>query len=148
MQINITRKNAGISDSLRTYVESKLEGLEKRYDKVIDAQVMMDDVQRENFVEISLHISGVTLFAKDESTNLRAAFDSCIDKLDKQLIKKKERMRRKSLTQEEAILSGKVIVDEEPETGTEPEAPVEIGRPVITFAQDDDLEQPEERTGT
>ena len=144
MQINITRKNAGISDSLRTYVESKLVELENRFDKLIDAQVLMDETGRDNEVEINLHASGRRFFAKNQSTNLRAAFDSCIDKLDRQLEKKKEKLRRKSLTQEESILAGKTIVEEEHEI----EIAGDIERPLLTFDAEDDYEEPEERTGT
>ena len=145
MQINITRKNAGLSDSLRTYVESKLAELENRYDKIIDARVMMHENGRDNVVEINLHSVGRTFFAKDQSSNLRAAFDSCIDKLDRQLEKKKDKLRRKSLTQEESILAGKMIVESEPEE----ELVGEIEQPLLTFdAEEDEFEEPEERTGT
>ncbi|MBW7995252.1 MAG: ribosome-associated translation inhibitor RaiA [Candidatus Glassbacteria bacterium] len=144
MQINITRKNAGISDSLRSYIESKLQGLEYRYQKIVDAQVLMSEEGRDNFVEISLHITGVTLFAKGDGANLRAAFDSCVDKLDRQLSKKKSRIRRKSLTQEEAILSGKLIAEERRDEAVEEE----VGQPVLTFDPDEELDQQEERTGT
>jgi putative sigma-54 modulation protein len=152
MQINITRKNAGVSDSLRAYIEDKLGGLENHHRKLIDSQVLIDVVGRDNFVEVTLHVPGRTLFAKDESTNLRAAIDSCADKLDRQLKKKEEKQRRKSLTQEEAILSGKVIVEEggddvTAETEETPEQ--EIGQPILTFEQEDiPQDYPEERTGT
>ena len=142
MQINITRKSAGLSDSLKTYVESKLEGLGSRYDKVIDARVLVNEHDRSNCVEINLHVSGANLFAKDQSTNLRAAFDSCIDKLDKQLAKKKEKMRRKALTQQEALMSGKEIV----ESGHKPDNTSEMDQPILLFDPDED--EPEQRTGT
>ncbi len=142
MQINITRKSAGLSDSLRSYVESKLEGLGNRYDKVIDARVLMHEHGRDNCVEINLHVSGANMFAKDQSTNLRAAFDSCVDKLDKQLSKKKEKMRRKALTQQEALLSGKVFA----ESDHEPENREGQDQPVLLFDPDED--EPEQRTGT
>ncbi len=144
MQINITRKSAGLSDSLRTYIESKLGGLDNRFDKVIDAKVLMNEHGRENSVEINLHVTGANVFAKDQSTNLRAAFDSCIDKLDKQLSKKKEKMRRKSLTQQEAILSGKVFVESDRENDIQGS----LGQPVLLFDPDEEEEEPEQLTGT
>jgi ribosomal subunit interface protein len=146
MQINITRKNAGLSDSLRTYVESKLEELESRYDKVIDAQVVMTEHGRENVVEISLHAAGRSFFAKDTSTNLRAAFDSCIDKLDRQLEKKKEKLRRKALTQQESIMAGKSIVTSDEDV----ELAGDLENPLLTFdtSEEDEYDEYEERTGT
>ncbi len=143
MQVTITRKNAGLSESLKIYLEGKLSGLTKRYGKIIDAHVVMDNEGKEHSVEITLHVSRRTFFSKNKSTNLRLAIDSSVEKLHKQLIKSKEKIRRKGLTPEEAILSGKVIVTE-----TTEEEMVESEVPMLTFEQEEITEEPEERTGT
>ncbi|OGF96712.1 MAG: ribosomal subunit interface protein [Candidatus Glassbacteria bacterium RIFCSPLOWO2_12_FULL_58_11] len=145
MQITITRKNANVSESLKEYVESKLSILIKHYGKIIDAHVVMDNEGNNQVVEITLRVSGHSIFSKHESTNLRAAFDTCVIKIDKQLRKLKGKIQRKALTSEEAALSGKLItprpVDEVEEQGS-----VEPLEPVLTFDQDED--EPEEKTGT
>lgn len=143
MQVTITRKNAGLSESLKIYLEGKLSGLTKRYGKIIDAHVVMDNEGKEHSVEITLHVFRRTFFSKNKSTNLRVAIDSSVEKLHKQLIKSKEKIRRKGLTPEEAILSGKVIVTE-----TTEEEMVESEVPMLTFEQEEITEEPEERTGT
>src|SRR3989304_1964980 len=112
MQITITRKNANVSESLKDYVESKLSVLIKHYGKIIDAHVVMDNEGNNQVVEITLRVSGHSIFSKYESTNLRAAFDTCVTKIDKQLKKLKGKIQRKALTSEEAALSGKLITRE------------------------------------
>ncbi len=144
MQINITRKSAGLSDSLRTYVESKLEGLEGRFNNVVDANVLISEHGKDNCVEVNLRVTGVNVFAKDSNTNLRAAFDSCVDKLEKQLSKRKDKMRRKTLTTQEALLSGKVFVESNPE----PESKDSPDQPVLLFESEEETDGPEQRTGT
>lgn len=143
MQVAITRKNAGLSESLKNYVEAKLSVLTKRYGKIIDANVVMDNEGKEHCVEITLRVSRRTFFSKDKSTNLRAAIDSSVEKLHKQLIKSKEKVRRRGFTPEEAILSGKAIV-----TGTAEEEIMENDVPMLTFEQEEITEENEERTGT
>jgi putative sigma-54 modulation protein len=144
MQINITRKNAGLSDSLKAYIEDRLSLLTKHYGKIIDSQVLMDLQGKEHLVEINLRVSGHTLFAKDSSQNMRAALDACVSKLDKQLRKRKGKIRRKTLTPEEAVLSGKVVIGgiAEQEEGEESTGPV------LTLHPDEADLEPEQRTGT
>ena len=141
MRVTITRRNAGLTESLKEYVEEKLSVLTKRYGKIIDANIVMDNEGKEHGVEITLRVSRRTFFSKDKSTNLRAAIDSCMDKLHKQLIKSKEKSRRKGFTHEEAVLRGKVIVTETTEEET-----ADSDVPVLTFDQEESTEENEEKT--
>jgi len=143
MQINITRRNGDLSESLKDYIEKKLIGLTRHYQKIIDAHVIMDREGKNHRVEISLNVTRHTFFAKDRSTNLRSAIDSCVDKLDKQLIKLKGKIRRKALTPEEAVLKGRVILTESGEIES-----VEREEPVLTFEKEEINEEPEKKTGT
>ena len=143
MQINITRRNGDLSESLKDYIEKKLIGLTRHYQKIIDAHVIMDREGKNHRVEISLKVTRHTFFAKDRSTNLRSAIDSCVDKLDKQLIKLKGKIRRKALTPEEAVLKGRVILTESGEIES-----VEREEPVLTFEKEEIDEEPEKKTGT
>jgi putative sigma-54 modulation protein len=143
MQVTITRRNAALSESLKLYIESRLSGLSRYHTKIMDAHVVMDKEGKDEFVEITLRVAGRSLFSKDSSTNLRAAVDSCVEKLNKQVIKAKDKYRRKSLTAVESVLSGKVIV--EGATGVEP---AESDQPILTFENEETDEGSEERTGT
>jgi len=145
MQITITRKNANVSESLKDYVESKLSILIKHYEKIIDAHVVMDNEGKNQVVEITLRVSGHSIFSKYESTNLRAAFDTCVTKIDNQLKKLKGKIQRKALTSEEAALSGKLIISE-PDVEVEEQGSVEPLEPVLTFEEEE--VEPEEKTGT
>jgi len=51
MQVTITRRNTGLSESLKNYLEGKLSVLTKRYGKIIDANVVMDNEGKEHSVE-------------------------------------------------------------------------------------------------
>jgi len=151
MQINITRKNAGLSDSLKGYIEEKLGVLTKHYGKIIDTRVLIDMQGKDQLVEINLRVSGHSMFAKSQDENLRTAFDSSVEKIDRQLKKLKGKIRRKALTPEEAVMSGKVIVEEEvEEPGEQLKGPVLILRPEGSAEESEQEEEEgrEERTGT
>ncbi|MFH1068518.1 MAG: ribosome-associated translation inhibitor RaiA [Candidatus Glassbacteria bacterium] len=143
MQINITRKDAGLSDSLKAYIEDKVGQLARHYGKIIDSQVLIDLQGKEHLVEINLRVSGHTLFAKDSGSNLRASLDSCVGKLEKQLHKLKGKIRRKALTPEEAVLSGKVNIG-----GMDEQEGEELTGPVLTLRPEETEMEPEQRTGT
>ena len=74
MQMNITGLQLDITDALRDYVTEKLVRLERHFDKII-----------------SVHIAGNDLVAEAEHTDMYAAIDLLADRLDRQLIKHKEK---------------------------------------------------------
>lgn len=144
MQITITRRDAGLSQSLKDYIESKLKGLTRHYQNIIDVTVIIDKQGQDHIVEMQLRVARHNLFSKSLSSNMRASIDSSVVKLDKQLIKLKGKVRRKVLTPQEAILSGKVIQRE----SVPAETVAEDEQPVLTFDKEDSAEEFEERTGT
>lgn len=146
MQISITRRNAGLSESLKSYVEGRLDNLTRRH-KIIDATVILDRQSQQYLVEMQLRVAHHALFSRNKSTNMRASIDACVGKLDKQLSKLKAKVGRKALRPSEAFLIERVTPGAPREERIEP-IPFEVG-PVLTFEQGDLVfEQPQQKTGT
>ncbi|RYY01912.1 MAG: ribosome-associated translation inhibitor RaiA [Gammaproteobacteria bacterium] len=93
MQINISGHHLEITESLRDYVSSKLERLNNHHDRITSTHVILSVDKLEQKAEATLHVSGKDIFADATDTDLYAAIDSLADKLDRQLIKHKEKMR-------------------------------------------------------
>lgn len=93
MQVNLTGRHIEITDSLRNYVTSKIERLERHFDHVTQIHVILDVEKTRQKAEASFHISGHDIFADAENDDMYAAIDSLIDKLDRQLLKHKEKMK-------------------------------------------------------
>lgn len=93
MQINISGHHLEITESLRDYVTSKLERLNNHHDRITNTHVILSVDKLIQKAEASLHVSGKDIFADATSENLYAAIDELADKLDRQLIKHKEKMR-------------------------------------------------------
>lgn len=92
MQINLTGHHIDITDSMRDYVNSKLEKLERHFDHVTNVHVILTVEKLRNKAEATVHISGGNLFADSTDEDMYAAIDSLTDKLDRQIKKHKEKL--------------------------------------------------------
>lgn len=93
MQLNISGHHLEITDAIHDYVTSKLSRLEKHYDRITSTNVILSVDKLVQKAEATVHVSGAELFADAENEDLYAAIDSLADKLDRQLIKHKEKHR-------------------------------------------------------
>ena len=93
MQINLTGKNIQITDPLRTYVNGKFKRINRHFDDVIDIHVVLDVEKLEQRAEATIKTRGKAIFADSKQRDMYAAIDTLIDKLDRQIIKHKEKTR-------------------------------------------------------
>jgi len=94
MQISVTGHHLDITDSLRDYVTTKFERLERHFDHVTDVHVILENEKINNKAEATFHISGAKLFAEDSKEDMYAAIDGLADKLDRQIVKHKEKLKK------------------------------------------------------
>ena len=93
MQINVSGHHIEVTNSLRQYVEKKLERLERHYYQVTNVHAILRVEKQGQKAEATIRIQGGDIFAEAESDDLYAAIDMLVDKLDRQLIKQKEKMK-------------------------------------------------------
>ncbi len=93
MQINISGHHLEVTEALHNYVNAKLERLNNHYDRITSTQVILSVDKLVQKAEATVHVSGKDIFADAESEDLYAAIDMLADKLDRQLIKHKEKQR-------------------------------------------------------
>ena len=93
MQVNIDGHHVEVTAPLREYVMSKLEKLDRHSDKITNAHVTLVVEKNRQKAEARVHVSGADLFATSEHDDMYAAIDSMIDKLDRQLIRHKEKLK-------------------------------------------------------
>ena len=92
MQINITGHHIDVTDALRTYVSEKLEKLERHFDHVTNVHVILTVEKQSQKAEANVHVSGADLFAQHDSEDMYASIDGLVDKLDRQIVKHKEKI--------------------------------------------------------
>ena len=93
MQLNITGHHVEVTDSLKAYVEEKLERLEKHFDHVNNVHVILSVEKERQKSEATVHVNGAQLFAESTHEDMYASIDSMVDKLDRQIKKHKEKLK-------------------------------------------------------
>lgn len=91
MQLSLTGHHLDITDSLRNYVEEKLQRLERHFDHVTNVHVILSQEKVQNKAEATVHVSGADVFADAIHEDMYAAIDALVDKLDRQVLKHKEK---------------------------------------------------------
>jgi putative sigma-54 modulation protein len=91
MQLNISGHHVEVTEALRSYTSEKLGKLERHYDHITNVHVVLSVEKMRQRAEATMHVSGAELFADADSEDMYAAIDMLTDKLDRQLIKHKEK---------------------------------------------------------
>lgn len=91
MQVNISGHHVEVTESLQNYVTTKLDKLERHFDQIGNVQVTLTVEKERQKAEASVNIKGGQLHADATHDDLYAAIDLMNDKLDRQLIKHKEK---------------------------------------------------------
>jgi putative sigma-54 modulation protein len=92
MNLNLTGHHMEITPALRDYVSSKLERVTGHFDQVIDVKVTLSVEKLKQNVEVTLHVPGNDLHAECSDDNMYSAIDLVADKLDRQVLKHKEKL--------------------------------------------------------
>ncbi len=95
MQISVTGHHVELTDALRNYVDSKFERLERHFDHVTNVHVVLSVEKLVQKAEATVHISGNDIFAEATHENMYPAIDALIDKLDRQVIRHKEKITQR-----------------------------------------------------
>ncbi len=95
MRYQISGKQIDIGDALQTHVKDELGAAVQKYaERPTDAQVIFSKSGHEFVCEATVHLStGLTASAKAHSTEIYGAFDSCNEKMEKQLRRYKRRLK-------------------------------------------------------
>ena len=95
MRYQISGKHIDIGEALQTHVKSELgEIVEKYAQRPTEAVIVFSKSAHEYVCEAVIHLStGLNAQAKGHATEIYAAFESCREKMDKQLRRYKRRLR-------------------------------------------------------
>lgn len=91
MQINVSGHHIEVTPALRSYVISKLDRLERHFDRITSTHVILSVEKQRQKADATISYSGGEIYADAESDDLYAAIDMLAAKLDRQLIKRKEK---------------------------------------------------------
>jgi len=91
MNINLTGRHLEITPAIREHVTSKLGKIKRHFDNLIDISVILSVDKLQQKAEATVHMSGKTVFAETDDSNLYVAIDNLVDLLDRQVLKHKDK---------------------------------------------------------
>ena len=93
MQITTTFRHMESSDALKSYAQEKLGRVQKYIDEPIVAQVFLTVEKIRHIAEVTINARGITIKASEETNDMYAAIDAVIDKIERQLVRYKEKIK-------------------------------------------------------
>lgn len=91
MQVTVSGQQVEITEPLRKYAEEKVGRIQKHFDHVTTSNVVLHVEKNRHQAEATIHAKGATLHADAVGTDMYAAIDALADKLDRQVLKHKEK---------------------------------------------------------
>jgi putative sigma-54 modulation protein len=98
MNLTISGHHLDVSPALRNYVTTKLDRITRHFDQVVDVKVILTvenqkEKERRQKAECNIHVKGNDMFAESSHADLYAAVDDLVDKLDRQVVRHKDRLQ-------------------------------------------------------
>ncbi len=92
MQLNVSGHHLEVTDSLRGYVETRIEKIERHFDLVSDMNFILTVEKLRHKAEATINVNGGTIYADATEEDMYAAIDGLVDKLDRRVRKHKEKL--------------------------------------------------------
>jgi len=93
MNLHMSGHHLEITPSMREYVSSKMTRIDRHFDHVIDVNMILTVEKLRQKIEANVHLSGKDIFVESEDSDMYAAIDLLVDKLDRQIVKHKEKIK-------------------------------------------------------
>lgn len=98
MNLMITGHHLEVTPSLREHVQSKLERVVRHFDQIIEISVVLgveapSEKDKRHHAEVNLRLKGNVIHVENVADDLYAAIDGLVDKLDRQVIKHKDKLQ-------------------------------------------------------
>ncbi|MFJ8530518.1 ribosomal subunit interface protein [Bacillus pseudomycoides] len=117
MKFNIRGENIEVTPALKDYVEKKLGKLERYFDTFPEIKVNLKVYSDKQRVEVTIPFTDLLLRAEETHSDMYAAIDLVVDKIERQIRKHKtkvnRKLREKGSPKNAFILTEPVAVQEE-----------------------------------
>lgn len=98
MNLTISGHHLEVTPALREYVVTKLDRVTRHFDQVVDVTVLLTveklkEKDKRQKAEITVRVKGRDIFVEQSHEDLYAAIDQLMDKLDRQVMRHKDRLQ-------------------------------------------------------
>lgn len=114
MKIAVTFRHMEVSEPVKSYVEEKLARVKKYIEEPIDAQIALSVEKKiRHHAEVTIVAKGITIKASEETSDMYAAIDLVVDKIERQLKRYKEKIKAHKPTNERGREVQKTVISAE-----------------------------------
>jgi len=92
MQVNLTGHHVEITPALKDYLNNKMIRIERHFESVTSIKCILTVEKLRHKAEAKVNVTGGTLYAEAVQDDMYAAIDGMVDKLDRQIVKHKEKL--------------------------------------------------------
>ncbi len=92
MQLSVKARNLEITPALRAYAEEKLSRLTRYLENIVTIHVVLSVEKHRQIAEVTLRVRDLTIRAEEESNDLYSSIDLVAEKLERQILRYKERI--------------------------------------------------------
>jgi putative sigma-54 modulation protein len=111
MQISVTFRHMEPNQATREYAEEKVSRVKKYLDNPLEANVILSIEKHRHIAEVNLVANGFTICGKEETENIPSAIDLVMDKIERQIRKRKGKQNAHKST---GIGAGTILIEETP----------------------------------
>ncbi|MBN2158665.1 MAG: ribosome-associated translation inhibitor RaiA [Spirochaetes bacterium] len=91
MNITVTGRHLSVSENLREYAEKKIKKLERHFNQLIDAHIILAVEKLDHKCEVVINGDGVQFHGREKAADLYSAIDLLFEKMETQIRRYKER---------------------------------------------------------
>ncbi len=96
MKLIVKGKHIDVTDSIEGYIRKKMGKLEKYFDQYMEATATVSAEKNRQIFEVTLQAKKAIIRAEEEADNMYTSIDRVVEKLERQIIKYKEKLYNKS----------------------------------------------------
>jgi putative sigma-54 modulation protein len=93
MQLNITFRQFGASDSLKDYAREKVDRVNRLLDRAGEAHVVLSLERHLHHADITIHSGAWILRGREKSDDMYASIDLAMDKIERQLRRYRDKLK-------------------------------------------------------
>jgi len=93
MQVSITTRHFEADEQMKIYLNEKLEKLQKYFSKIVSVRAILIKENYRYIAEVTLSAKNMQLAAKEEAEDIHSAVDLVLHKLEKQLLKTRDKVK-------------------------------------------------------
>ena len=93
MVVSYSGKHMDVSDEMKDYLEKKLKKIKFYFEQIINITVIVEQERGKFNAEVKVAANQDTYFAKENSGTWQVSFDKVVDKIEKEIKKKKEKLK-------------------------------------------------------